>query len=400
MSGWSRARAFPSSASRSRASTRIEQKSRGCSDGGMPIFEPGLEALVAKNAAAGRLSFTTELAAAVAGADAVFIAVGTPSRRGDGHADLSYVYAAAEEIGRALTDYAVVVTKSTVPVGTGREVAEILRRTRPQGGFDVASNPEFLREGSAIEDFMRPDRVVIGADSERRPRGDAGALSPALSARDADAVHRHRDRRADQIRGQRLSRDQDHLYQRDRRSVRTGRRRRPGRGQGHRSRRPHRPQVSACRAGLRRLLLSQGLPRAGAHRARGRGAADDRRDGGAGQRRAQGAHGRQDHRRLRRQRRRQDPGRARPDLQAQHRRHARQPEPGDPAAPRRCRGDDPRLRPRRHGRGEKAAARPRLLRGRLRGDGGRRRAGPADRVERVPRARSGAGQEPAWRPRW
>ena len=134
--------------------------------GEMTIFEPGLDALVANNAAAGRLSFTTDLPAAVAGADAVFIAVGTPSRRGDGHADLSYVFAAAEEIGRALTDYAVVVTKSTVPVGTGREVAEILRRIRPQGRFDVASNPEFLREGSAIEDFMRPDRVVIGADSE------------------------------------------------------------------------------------------------------------------------------------------------------------------------------------------------------------------------------------------
>ncbi len=134
--------------------------------GQMPIFEPGLEALVARNTAAGRLSFTTDLPRAVAGADAVFIAVGTPSRRGDGHADLSYVHAAAAEIGRALTGYAVVVTKSTVPVGTGREVAEILRRTHPPGGFDVASNPEFLREGSAIEDFMRPDRVVIGADSE------------------------------------------------------------------------------------------------------------------------------------------------------------------------------------------------------------------------------------------
>jgi UDPglucose 6-dehydrogenase len=134
--------------------------------GEMPIFEPGLEALVAKNAAAGRISFTTDLPTAVAGAEAVFIAVGTPSRRGDGHADLSYVFAAAEEIGHALTDYAVVVTKSTVPVGTGREVAAILRRTRPLRGFDVASNPEFLREGSAIEDFMRPDRVVIGAESE------------------------------------------------------------------------------------------------------------------------------------------------------------------------------------------------------------------------------------------
>ena len=135
--------------------------------GEMPIYEPGLEALAAANTAAGRLVFTTDLTAAVEGAEAVFIAVGTPSRRGDGHADLSYVFAAAEAIGRALSDYAVVVTKSTVPVGTGREVAAVLRRTRPQAGFDVASNPEFLREGSAIEDFMRPDRVVIGADSER-----------------------------------------------------------------------------------------------------------------------------------------------------------------------------------------------------------------------------------------
>jgi UDPglucose 6-dehydrogenase len=135
--------------------------------GEMPIYEPGLESLVAANVAAGRLSFATELKPAIAGADAVFIAVGTPSRRGDGHADLSYVFAAAEEIGGALTDYTVVVTKSTVPVGTGRQVAAILRRVCPGGQFDVASNPEFLREGSAIEDFMRPDRVVIGADSER-----------------------------------------------------------------------------------------------------------------------------------------------------------------------------------------------------------------------------------------
>ena len=135
--------------------------------GEMPIYEPGLESLVAANVAAGRLSFTTELKPAIAGADAVFIAVGTPSRRGDGHADLSYVFAAAEEIGGALTDYTVVVTKSTVPVGTGRQVAAILRRVCPGGQLDVASNPEFLREGSAIEDFMRPDRVVIGADSER-----------------------------------------------------------------------------------------------------------------------------------------------------------------------------------------------------------------------------------------
>jgi UDPglucose 6-dehydrogenase len=138
--------------------------------GEMPIFEPGLERLVMANRAAGRLSFTTELGAAVGGADAVFIAVGTPSRRGDGHADLSHVFAAAEEIGRALAEaeagHTVVVTKSTVPVGTGRRVEAILAQRLPAARFAVASNPEFLREGSAISDFMRPDRVVIGTDSE------------------------------------------------------------------------------------------------------------------------------------------------------------------------------------------------------------------------------------------
>ena len=136
-------------------------------EGKIPIFEPGLNALVESNAKSGRLSFSTELATAVAGADAVFIAVGTPSRRGDGHADLTYVHGAAEEIGRALTGYAAVVTKSTVPVGTGREVERIIRKVRPDAEFDVASNPEFLREGSAIGDFMRPDRVVIGTHAQR-----------------------------------------------------------------------------------------------------------------------------------------------------------------------------------------------------------------------------------------
>ena len=135
--------------------------------GDIPIFEPGLDKLVADNRAAGRLVFTTNLAEAVAGADAVFIAVGTPSRRGDGAADLGYVYAAAAEIADALTGYAVIVTKSTVPVGTGREVERIIRERRPDAAFDVASNPEFLREGAAIEDFMKPDRVVIGVESER-----------------------------------------------------------------------------------------------------------------------------------------------------------------------------------------------------------------------------------------
>ncbi len=132
----------------------------------MPIYEPGLDEMVADNVKDGRLFFTTDLKAAVKEADAVFIAVGTPSRRGDGHADLSYVYAAAEEIADAMDGYTVVVNKSTVPVGTGDEVEKIIRKRRPDAKFDVVSNPEFLREGSAINDFMRPDRVVIGTESE------------------------------------------------------------------------------------------------------------------------------------------------------------------------------------------------------------------------------------------
>jgi UDPglucose 6-dehydrogenase len=135
--------------------------------GVMPIFEPGLDRLVARNVAAGRLAFTTELAAAVAEAEAVFIAVGTPSRRGDGHADLSYVYGAAREIGAMLRGPTIVVTKSTVPVGTGDEVERILREVAPDAAIAVVSNPEFLREGAAIEDFKHPDRIVIGAEDER-----------------------------------------------------------------------------------------------------------------------------------------------------------------------------------------------------------------------------------------
>jgi UDPglucose 6-dehydrogenase len=135
--------------------------------GVMPIYEPGLDALVEHNSKAGRLSFTTDLAEGVAGVDAVFIAVGTPSRRGDGHADLSYVYAAAEEIARSLSGPAVIVTKSTVPVGTGDEVERIAREAAPGVEISVASNPEFLREGAAIGDFKRPDRVVAGVEDER-----------------------------------------------------------------------------------------------------------------------------------------------------------------------------------------------------------------------------------------
>ena len=135
--------------------------------GEIPIFEPGLDALVAANVKADRLTFTTDLAAPVAEADAVFIAVGTPSRRGDGHADLSYVHTAAREIAAALEGFTVVVTKSTVPVGTGDEVERIIRETNPSADVAVASNPEFLREGAAIRDFKLPDRIVVGTSDER-----------------------------------------------------------------------------------------------------------------------------------------------------------------------------------------------------------------------------------------
>jgi UDPglucose 6-dehydrogenase len=143
--------------------SKIEALQRG----EIPIFEPGLEQLVADNVRAGRLSFTTEVEASVAASDVVFIAVGTPSRRGDGHADLSYVYAAAREIAQHVDGFTVIVTKSTVPVGTGDEVERIIRETNPQADVAVVSNPEFLREGAAIEDFKRPDRIVIGLNDDR-----------------------------------------------------------------------------------------------------------------------------------------------------------------------------------------------------------------------------------------
>src|ERR1700737_3527255 len=146
--------------------------------GEIPIFEPGLDALVASNVKAGRLDFATDLAAPVAEADAIFIAVGTPSRRGDGHADLSYVHAAAREIAKDLKGFTVVITKSTVPVGTGDEVERIIAETNPDADVIVASNPEFLREGAAIRDFKHPDRIVVGTEDERARKGIAEIYRP------------------------------------------------------------------------------------------------------------------------------------------------------------------------------------------------------------------------------
>jgi UDPglucose 6-dehydrogenase len=153
---------------------RIARLSRG----EIPLFEPGLDRLVAANMREKRLDFTTDLAGPVAEADAVFIAVGTPSRRGDGHADLSYVHAAAREIAAAVSGFTVVVTKSTVPVGTGDEVQRIIRETRPDADVAVVSNPEFLREGAAIQDFKHPDRIVIGSDDERGHKVMEGLYRP------------------------------------------------------------------------------------------------------------------------------------------------------------------------------------------------------------------------------
>lgn len=148
-----------------------DDKIRALLRGRIPFYEPGLDDLVTRNAAAGRLSFGTDVGAAVAAADLVFIAVGTPARRGDGHADLKYVYAAAEDIAASLSGYTLIVDKSTVPVGTAREVRRLVKKVNPEADFDVASNPEFLREGSAIGDFMRPDRVILGVESERAEQG-------------------------------------------------------------------------------------------------------------------------------------------------------------------------------------------------------------------------------------
>ncbi|MEL6801253.1 MAG: UDP-glucose/GDP-mannose dehydrogenase family protein [Pseudomonadota bacterium] len=155
--------------------------------GQVPIFEPGLESLMARNVEAGRLTFTGDLANAVGEADAVFIAVGTPTRRGDGHADLTYVFEAAKQIAMAIKGYTVVVTKSTVPVGTNDNVAKIIAETNPDADFDVASNPEFLREGAAIDDFMRPDRVVVGVRTERAGEVMAEIYRP-LYLRDAPII--------------------------------------------------------------------------------------------------------------------------------------------------------------------------------------------------------------------
>ena len=226
--------------------------------GQIPIFEPGLDEVVAANVKAGRLSFTSDLKVAVPGADAVFIAVGTPSRRGDGHADLTYVFAAAEEIATSLNGYAVVVTKSTVPVGTGRKVENIIRKHRPDADFDVASNPEFLREGSAIEDFRRPDRVVVGCDSERAKKVMREVYRPLyLNETPILFVSRESSELIKYAANAFLATKITFINEMADLCEKLGGRR-AGCGARYRSGRTHRQQVPTRRTGLRWFMLSQG----------------------------------------------------------------------------------------------------------------------------------------------
>ena len=180
----------------------MNRKLRGSVEGQIPIYEPGLEAIIKKNSQAGRLIFSTEYNPAIPEAEVVFISVGTPaSRRGDGYADLSYVYEAARQMAPHLRDYTVVVNKSTVPVGTAAQVKRIISETNPLATFDVASNPEFLREGAAINDFMRPDRVVLGLDSKRAEEVLQSVYRPLYLTRNPLCHNHHRDGRAYKIRG-------------------------------------------------------------------------------------------------------------------------------------------------------------------------------------------------------
>ena len=248
---------------------KIERLRRG----EIPIFEPGLDELVANNVQQGRLSFTTDLEPAVKGADAVFIAVGTPSRRGDGHADLSFVYAVAQQIANALDGFTIVVNKSTVPVGTGDEVERIIREVNPQADFTVVSNPEFLREGAAIEDFKRPDRVVIGIEDPRAREVMEEIYRPlSLNAPPLVFVGRRTSELTKYAANAFLATKITFINEiAD--LVREGRRRRAAGRARHRSRQAHRREISARGPGLWRFVFSEGHARSDQDRAgRRRGA--------------------------------------------------------------------------------------------------------------------------------
>ena len=262
--------------------------------GRSPIYEPGLDALLERNMTAGRLTFTGELGPAVSGADVVFLAVGTPMRRGDGYADLSYVFSAVEEAAPHFDGFTVVTTKSTVPVGTSREIERRLKIKRPDADVAICSNPEFLREGSAIQDFTHPDRVLVGCD-QARAREVMERLYKPLALRGSPVMFVDREVGGTrQVCGQRVSGAQDQLHQRNRGSVRVGRGRCARGGVSHRQGPPHRRQVPASRPWLRWLVLSQGCIGSHPNRARGEISGLDHRAGRARQPRTQtrdgGAH--------------------------------------------------------------------------------------------------------------
>jgi len=235
--------------------------------GKIPIFEPDLDRLVQNNVKNGRLDFATDLAGPVREADAVFIAVGTPSRRGDGHADLSYVYAASREIAAAVHGFTVVITKSTVPVGTGDEVERLIRETNPSVDVAVASNPEFLREGAAIRDFKFPDRIVVGTHDERARKVISEIYQPLYLNKASVIFTSRRNCGTHQIRGECISCHQNHLHQRNRGSSRKGRRGCAGDRPRHWTRQPHRLEISSCRARLWWVVLSERHPRVDQNRA-------------------------------------------------------------------------------------------------------------------------------------
>ena len=291
----------------------------------MPIYEPGLDALVEANVQAGRLSFTTDLAEGIRGASAIFIAVGTPSRRGDGHADLSFVHAVAQEVGETLGNDAVVVTKSTVPVGTGDEVERIIAESGCKHRVSVVSNPEFLREGAAIGDFKRPDRIVIGAEDDFARETMREVYRPLflnespilfVSRRSSELIKYA----ANAFLATKITfiNEMADLCEKVGANVQD-----VSRGIGMDNRIG--PKFLHAGPGLWRLLLSQGHARAAQDRRGLRQPGAHRRGGGEGQREPQAGHGSQGGRGARRDGSgaRQAGRAAGPDLQAEHRRHAR-----------------------------------------------------------------------------
>ena len=225
----------------------------------IPIFEPGLGEIVANNLSAGRLSFTSDLGAGVRGAQAIFIAVGTPTTPGEERADLSYVFAAARQIGAALDGYAVIVTKSTVPVGTGDAIARVIAEVSPSARFSMVSNPEFLREGSAIKDFKLPDRIVIGVDDEEARHVMSDIYRPLYLNQGPVMFTGRRTSELINIRGQRsiLAMKVRRSHQRNQQSVRGGWGGCAGSGAGHRAGQSDRTEVSERRAGVWRLVFPQ-----------------------------------------------------------------------------------------------------------------------------------------------